>query len=249
MRMSRKRGVTMYDWKELFNHMPARYTRENSPEDIASHIELHQKLANGTALVQINPADDDRTRMITICCRDQSGLFNKITGAFFLHDLDIQESRIYTWTNHTVIDIFKVKLPIDAVLDDTWGQRFQNDLLGILENRINLGTTLDKKMSSPDAAPDARYHATPSVRIDNDASRFFTVISVSAGDSLGLLYRITRELHLCDVTVCTARIATFGYLVMDVFFIQSRDGEKIIEKGRLQKIQDSLQAVLRPPGD
>lgn len=247
LRKSRKRGVTMYDWKELFNHMPARYTRENSPEDISSHIELHQKLAHATALVQIAPADDDRTRSITICCKDQSGLFNKITGTFFLHGLDIQESRIYTWTNQTVIDIFKVKLPIDAVLDDTWSQKLENDLLGVLENRIDLGSMLRKKLDSPEAEPDSRYHATPSVRLDNDASRFFTVVSISAGDSLGLLYRITRELHLCDVTVCTARIATFGYLVMDVFFIQDRAGKKVLDKGKLDEIHDSLMKVLSPP--
>ncbi|MBI9073848.1 MAG: hypothetical protein JEZ02_00460 [Desulfatibacillum sp.] len=237
----------MYDWKELFNHMPARYTRENSPEDIATHIELHQKLAHATALVQISPADDDRSRMITICCKDQPGLFTKITGAFFLHEMDIQEARIYTWTNKTAIDIFKVKLPIDALLDDTWSQRLKKDLMGALENRNHLEAILERKMASPDAAPDARYHATPSVRLDNDASRFFTVISVSAGDGLGLLYRIARALHRSDVSVCTARIATFGYLVMDVFFIQGRDGQKILERARLQEIQDSLMAVLDQP--
>ena len=238
----------MYDWKELFNHMPARYTRENSPEDIASHMELHQKLARTTAIVQITPVDDDeRSRMITICCKDQSGLFNKITGTFFLRDMDIQESRIYTWTNQTVIDIFKVKLPIDAVLDDSWGEKLEKDLLGVLENKVNLESLLQKKLASPEAVPDVRYHATPSVKLDNNASRFFTVASVSAGDSMGLLYRITRELHLCDVTVCTARIATFGYLVMDVFFIQDRAGQKILDNGKLDQIHDALIGVLSPP--
>ena len=241
--------MKMYKWKGLFDHMPARYTRENSPEDIAKHIELHLTLEKTPAVVQISPTDDERTRTITICAKDQPGLFCKIAGAFTLYGLDIQEARIYTWTNGTALDVFKVHLPVECFLDKNFDEKIEQGVLEVLLNQVSLGQALDEKFTREGPMETSDYAIKPKVTVDNNGSNYFTIVAVSAPDSQGLLYRLTKALYRLRINICTARIRTFGYQAMDVFFIQGEDGERILESSRITSIKSALEGVLAIASD
>jgi [protein-PII] uridylyltransferase len=68
----------------------------------------------------------------------------------------------------------------------------------------------------------------PVVHCDNDSSKRFTILDITADDAFGLLYRISRTIsqHGCDVDLVL--IATEGHKAIDVFHI-TKAGAKLSE--------------------
>src|SRR6185436_1935068 len=62
-----------------------------------------------------------------------------------------------------------------------------------------------------------------------------TVMEVIAQDRPGLLYQVALALAACKVKLVTAKIATFGERVEDIFFVVTPDG-KLIEDVALQQM-------------
>ena len=80
------------------------------------------------------------------------------------------------------------------------------------------------------------------VEIDQKASQESTVIEVRGMDRLGFLYGIARALTLeTDLQISWAKVATFGNRAYDVFYVQDRYGDKIVEPARLAPIVQTLE--------
>jgi len=83
------------------------------------------------------------------------------------------------------------------------------------------------------------------VRVDNDASDFSTVIEVGAPDRMGLLYDITRAFSALDLGVHLAKVATFDGRVVDAFYVRDELGRKVTEPERLAHVERALLERLR----
>jgi [protein-PII] uridylyltransferase len=95
------------------------------------------------------------------------------------------------------------------------------------------------------AAAAARLTAMPNeVRIDNSASDWATVIEVFTFDRSGLLYELASKLHGLELTIRHAKIATYIDQVVDVFYVTSREGEKILDPERIAAIREQLFSVI-----
>jgi [protein-PII] uridylyltransferase len=85
---------------------------------------------------------------------------------------------------------------------------------------------------------------SPRVLVDNQASRFHTVVEVNGRDRPGLLYELTRELTRLNLQVSSAKISTYGEKVVDVFYVKNLFGHKIEHPQKLAEIRTVLSAVL-----
>ena len=85
----------------------------------------------------------------------------------------------------------------------------------------------------------------PRVLIDNEASRDHTVVEVNGRDRPGLLYEVALALTGMRLVIRRARIATFGERVVDVFYLQDKEGNKIESKRRQATIETKLMAALQ----
>jgi [protein-PII] uridylyltransferase len=79
-----------------------------------------------------------------------------------------------------------------------------------------------------------RRHARPpatevpvTVRVDDEASDFHTVIEVGAADRPGLLFDLARAFSTLEVDVHLARVATYGHRVVDVFYVTDLQGRTL----------------------
>ena len=79
---------------------------------------------------------------------------------------------------------------------------------------------------------------------DNETSEAFTIIDITAPDRIGFLYRVTKALYDLNLDIGSAKIVTEGSRVMDSFYVTDLLRCKITEAQRLQKIQETLLAVL-----
>jgi [protein-PII] uridylyltransferase len=84
------------------------------------------------------------------------------------------------------------------------------------------------------------WHWQPEVRVDNEASDFFTLVEVFAEDRIGLLYRITLTLFHLGLDIGIAKIATKKGRVADIFYVRDLSGEKVMDAGRVVEIEKAL---------
>jgi [protein-PII] uridylyltransferase len=93
----------------------------------------------------------------------------------------------------------------------------------------------------------AATRIAPTVHVDQNASRRYTILEIVAGNRLGLLHRISRVIsrHACDVHLVL--IATQGQTAIDVFHI-TRQGAKLPEAEQAALIAD-LHHMLEEPDE
>jgi [protein-PII] uridylyltransferase len=79
------------------------------------------------------------------------------------------------------------------------------------------------------------------VLIDNEVSDAYTVMDVFADDKPGLLFVLAKTLVQLDLSIHMARIGTRLDQVVDVFYVTTAAGEKILSAEALQQIQHTIQ--------
>jgi [protein-PII] uridylyltransferase len=125
-------------------------------------------------------------------------------------------------------------VPLEA---SVW-PRVTADLRSALAGRLPLRELLARP-SEPIRDPDAVR-----VSIDNTGSQFYSLVEVQAPDQVGLLYRIARTLHLLELHVHHAKIATLSGRALDVFYVWDGSGEKLSSERALEVTRVLERALL-----
>jgi [protein-PII] uridylyltransferase len=193
------------------------------------------------------PGTDYRT--VSVCAKDQPGLFSKISGVLTLNNLDILDAQIYTWRNHIALDIFKVKAPPDTLFEDEAWARVKKDLYSALNGDLALDLVLDEKLRAYQSTIKSTATRPDKIVVDNSSSDFFTIIEVYTYDFPGLLYRITDALFRRDLDIWVAKIATKVDQVVDIFYVRDFDGQKVTDPQQVDAIKASMGQVLSNNSD
>ena len=222
----------------------------------ARHARMLRKAARAREPVAIETRVD-RARAVTevtIYTADHPGLFSIIAGAIAVAGGNIVDAKIFTMTNGMALDTFWVQ---DALAWDeqTGGGPFAGrDRLKALETTIlralTIGRPLRQELAKKASRFPSRTHVfkvAPRVLVDNQASTTHTVVEVNGRDRPGLLYELTRTLSELGLQISSAKIATYGEKVVDVFYVKDVFGLKVENKPKIQRIHDALLAVLAEP--
>jgi len=225
---------------KLLESMPRRYLMDVPAKIIVDHIHLYRNLKDKDFIWQISKEKDSDIRTVSICGKDKPGLYSKIAGIFFLNGLDIVASQAYVLGEEHALDIFKVHPPADRIFEKQKWQKAEKDLIQALSDDRFLDNAVDKlprtlKVSSGKLPEPSR------VRIDNEASSFFTIVEVITYDFPGLLFSITNALYRNGLNVNVAMIATKVDQVMDVFYVRSLENDaKVEDINRLEQIKNAI---------
>ena len=83
------------------------------------------------------------------------------------------------------------------------------------------------------------------VIIDNEASRYFTVIEVNGRDRPGFLNKVAWTLTQLGLQIASSHIATYGERAVDVFYVKDVFGLKISHAGKRAQIEKALIEAIR----
>ncbi|PZS01753.1 MAG: hypothetical protein DLM56_14020 [Pseudonocardiales bacterium] len=78
----------------------------------------------------------------------------------------------------------------------------------------------------------------------DDAATDATVLEVRAGDSIGLLHRVTAAMERSGLQVRDARVSTLGRAVVDSFYVVDPVGRAVV--GRRQRAEAAILAAVGP---
>ena len=182
--------------------------------------------------------------VLRIVSRDRRGLFAVIAGTLALHSLDVVGASALTDPAGLAVDEFRILR--SSGRETNWA-KVEHDLRGALAGDLDIDARLEQRIKAYGrthkramAAAEARLE----VLVSNDASDVTTVVEVRAPDGLAVLYRLSHALSLAGVDIRSAKVATLGHEVVDVFYVSSpADGGKIPAAGH-EAMRDQLRAAL-----
>ncbi|MDP6041196.1 MAG: [protein-PII] uridylyltransferase [Candidatus Latescibacteria bacterium] len=225
---------------EHLNNMPPRYSEQNSPEEIAHHLQLIDDLGSLPIAVRLEPSG--LFTEITISTYDQPFRLSEICGVLATHDINIFSAQAYTRQDGIVIDIFQVSKP-DEETDPQLRDSIQQTLTDVFRNKVQVADLFASHQERW-----SRRH-TPTIPIpvevifENDVSARYTVIDITAQDATGLLYSITRTLSDLGLEIYTARIGTQADRAVDAFYVH-QNGEKITDSKTITHITQALATAM-----
>lgn len=204
------------------NTGPMAWLLSAAPETLARQArEIHPVAPPHDLSVFVAP-DEPR---LDVVCRDRVGLLAAVTGALESLGADIQSAVAATWPDGMALSSFR--LQGDAILEDA------------ARVRDRVGDNLD-------APSETRGIVEVSVKADNQASPWYTVITIEADDQPGLLHAITAAIASSDSRIHSARVATSADgRALDTFEISSLAGAKLAPD-RIVAIERALRDGTRP---
>jgi len=217
------------------DRLPRPYVLAASPQVVAGHLRLLEP-PPGTGEVRTDVREGERPGVydLAVAAADRPGLLADIAGALALQGLTILSAKAFTTADGIALDLFAVQGVFEPEVTEERWRRFRGDLRRALEGRISLERRVAEKRRHYPAPP----MVDPEVRVDDRVSDFSTVVEVSAGDRLGLLFDLALAFRDLGLDVHVAKVATYGPRVVDVFYVRDLEGRKVGE--RAEEIREAV---------
>jgi [protein-PII] uridylyltransferase len=233
--------------------MPDGYFLSTPEEVLTDHADLvrrlHDREAAGESPVVATHWIDYPEREfleLAIAARDRPGLFAMITGVLAAEGLNILTARIATSSDGIALDAFRLTRPgDDPALDPERWERLEGTLRDVLRGTVDVESLVQASMR-PWSVRKPRRRVPTTIEIDNDVSEAYTVLDVTTGDRVGLLFTITNCLYHLWVQIHLAKVTTMVTQALDAFYVTDHEGRKIEDPARLDEIRTALIAVLEP---
>ncbi|HVE18837.1 MAG TPA: hypothetical protein VNB52_07120, partial [Ilumatobacteraceae bacterium] len=118
------------------------------------------------------------------------------------------------------VDQFRVSRSVSGRGD--WS-KLEHDLRGVVRGTVDVRARLAQRVRTYSRAHRRAIAAAPprlEVLVSNEASASTTMIDVRAPDAIAVLYRLAATLAKRGLDIRSAKVATLGHEVVDVFYVQ-----------------------------
>ncbi len=225
-------------WEPLGEDYFIRY----SPDEIAWHTRAIAKTrAANLPRILIREMTDRGGTEIFIYTRDQSKLFSRMTAALDRLSLNILDARIITSNNGYSLDTYIV---LESSGEAVQGAARRRQIKNVLRQVL---TQLDqplKRSSKPGRRQLKSFPIPARISVTQDDRNQRTVLEVSASDRPGFLSSVGLALELAGANVQSAKIATYGERVEDIFFITDQNNQMMSDADQLDHLSQSITDLL-----
>lgn len=240
LRLLRLYALSEHAHEPLWAELDVVYFLRHNAHDIAWHTRtLLAHLRTERPLVRTRLAPDGEGAEVLIYVRDQKDLFARVCGYFDRCGLNILDAKIHTTRHGYALDTF--------VVTDNGRAHHYRELLARIEHELAEWLAAARPLHEPTQGKLSRqsrhFPVSPSVYLTPDERGEHYLLHVTATDRVGLLYAIARVLTRHGINVYTAKIATLGERVEDVFLI---DGAALASPREQLQLESDLLAALTP---
>jgi [protein-PII] uridylyltransferase len=203
-------------------------------------LERHRALLESGELAIHWTDRDDGLLECAVAAPDRTGLLARVAGVLALFGFDIRDAAGYI-ADGMALEVFDGADRFGRLADPEGRDAVVTTLRAALADEVPIEEQLRarvRRYPMPEGAGDV------AVVIDQDASPTATVVEVHAPDHVGLLARVAATFADLDVDVRTAKVATLGDRVVDVFYVHDAAGAKIMTQLTLDQLKATLIARL-----
>jgi [protein-PII] uridylyltransferase len=224
-----------------------RYLTTTSPQRIAAHLRLLDRLADGGVVAtELFHHPDLGSSELVVATQDVPGLFSLIAGTLASQGINILSAQIHTRADGIVLDTFQVNDPFgEAVTEEARWRRTLEALRRVLRGEERVEDLLARRRAVYSTGEGVA--GPPKISVDNQISDSRTVVEVKCPDRVGLLYVITRTLSAQGLDIASARIATEIDQAYDTFYVTDRQGCRLEDEAAMARVRESLEDALLKP--
>ena len=201
-------------WKELD---VVYFMRHSSDEIIWHTLELAPHRQTETPIVKVQEASGKSGYVILLYMPDRQGLFLRTVAYLAKLGLSIVDTRVHTTRHGWALDTFLVADRFDRYTLDDLREKLEPGLAAAVVSTAPLPPPSQGKLSRRSQ----HFPLRPSVTLIPDERGAAWLLNIICTDRPGLLYAIFRVLYDYGINLQTAKIATLGERVEDVFLIDS----------------------------
>lgn len=235
-----KSGFLKRDIMELMEQVPARYLLYTSHEDMARHFRLAMAPKKGRMSWALQKLEHVPVTRVILRTQDRPGLFSKMVGVFTLNNIEVLSARINTLKNGQAFDIYEVTNPPDPYREKERWRKIRKEAIEAIDGRLPLDDLIAKK-DSKQANDDSIFpDRTKKVKIDNEASDFFTIIEVSVPDRFGLLFKLAKMIFSLGLDIRVAMVNSNKRVMTGVFYVSDAGGQKVLDPPVIRNIKKSI---------
>ncbi|MBK6907342.1 MAG: [protein-PII] uridylyltransferase [Rhodocyclaceae bacterium] len=236
-RLLRQRGLRDGTESELWEQLDTAYFLRHEPEEIAWHTRtLYYRVAETGPVVTARLMPHFTGVQVMVYVPDQPHLFARLCYVFTRLGFAIADAKIHTTRHNYALDSFIV------VSADNESYR---ESASLLEHAVAEQLSVDGQLPSPPTSRLSRqvkhFPIAPQVEIRPYERGNLFVMDIIAADRAGLLYAVARVLADHEIRLHTAKVATLGERIEDVFLISGKKLENATSLVRLE--QDLLAAI------
>ncbi len=244
-RQEEARGILRYHGlragieEDFWQQLDTVYFMRHDAEEIAWHTRvLYYRPTTTEPIVKARPNQIGEGLQVMVYVADQSALFARLCGVFSKLGYSIVDAKIHTTRHGFALDSF--------VLLDPSHQLPYRDMVALLEHdlveRLKTRPPLEPPITGRLSRQLKHFPITPEVSIRPDEKGQYYVMSVVAADRPGLLYSIALVLSRHGIDLHTAKIATLGERVEDIFLIS---GNELSQTATLVRLEQELLEALQ----
>lgn len=225
----------------LWNELNVVYFMRHSAAEIAWHTDvLAARRCETAPLVRVKHDPQMGGTVVLLYLPDRKDLFLRAVAYLGRCGLSVMDARIHTTRHGWALDTFLVADRYERYTPGELRDKVEREMPDALVSEAALPAAPRGKLSRRSR----HFPIRPRVRITPDEAGTAWILTLVCTDRLGLLLAISQVLAKYSVNLQTAKIATLGERVEDVFLI---DGAALADDAVLLALEaDLLEAISLP---
>ncbi|MFZ5568599.1 MAG: [protein-PII] uridylyltransferase [Pseudomonadota bacterium] len=224
--------------KKLWDTLDVSYFMRHDADDIAWHTRhLSRHVGTAQPIVRARRSPVGEGLQVLVYAADQPDLFARICGYFDQSDFSILDARIHTARNGYALDTFQI---VSSGLQDHY-----REMTALVEAELARVIAEGGPLPEPSRGRLSRrvksFPVMPRVTLKPDEKAQRWLLSITASDQAGLLYKVARVLARHRINLQLAKVNTLGERVDDVFLV---DGPELQNNRAQIAIETELLGVL-----
>lgn len=224
--------------KKLWDTLDVSYFMRHDADDIAWHTRhLSRHVGTAQPIVRARRSPLGEGLQVLVYAADQPDLFARICGYFDQSDFSILDARIHTARNGYALDTFQI---VSSGLQDHY-----REMTALVEAELARVIAEGGPLPEPSRGRLSRrvksFPVMPRVTLKPDEKAQRWLLSITASDQAGLLYKVARVLARHRINLQLAKVNTLGERVDDVFLV---DGPELQNNRAQIAIETELLGVL-----
>jgi [protein-PII] uridylyltransferase len=183
---------------------------------------------------------------ITVIGRDAPFALSRCCAVLSANDANIFDANVFTRDDGMIVDRFRVA---DAGtrrrLEQRVCDKIADDLRAVVTGNLDVSHLFAEHRRKWRRRP--KSPANPHIPIDvafEEGGRY-TILDVTAADSVGFLYRVTESISRLGLDIYFAKIATRVDGIIDSFYVLDRSGRRLADPERREGIRNEILATIR----
>lgn len=234
-------GFKEAECRTLWKKFGTDYHLQHSVESVLWHTRhILTEAPHKATLIHIRRTVSGSSNVLFVYTRDRDDLFTRVVSSLEQLNLNVVQARIVSTTDGFDLYTLHVLGPDNQLINS------QSDQQQIINTLIE--NLLRQKAQRPTHRKPRilrNFDVPTRISFSQQPDKGLTLMEINAGDMPGLLSRLGEAMDGLGIRVHNARINTLGEQAQDIFYVTTREGDRITDEDQQDTIRAGLTKALQ----